>query len=197
MSKHLETLISLEPGETIELEVRRHLFVFWNQIAVVSIFFVLPLIASPFLVVLLNRFIAIPLLNSSLLFIYLYLLWVLMLWILVFWRWTDYYLDVWILTNHRVFDIEQRGIFNRNISVFRLENLQDITVEVNGILATFLKYGDIHIHTAGENPNIVIKTAGNPLLVKEKILEAQKRALDEHRTSIHTNSAPDVVPTHA
>lgn len=181
MTKHLEKIITLEPGETIEREVRRHLFVFWNQIIFVAVLFFLPILASPFGVIFGNTLLKLSMPSSILLAVLLCLLWTLILWIVIFWRWTDYYLDVWVITNHRVFDIDQRGIFNRNISVFRLENLQDITVEVNGVLATFLHYGDIRIHTAGENPNITIKTADRPLEVKETILELQRKIIEEHQ----------------
>jgi len=64
--------------------------------------------------------------------------------------WMDYYLDVWIITSERIVDIEQRSLFNREISEFTLDKVQDITVEIPNMLATFLKYGNIVVQTAGE-----------------------------------------------
>lgn len=64
-------------------------------------------------------------------------------------RWLDYYLDVWIITTQRIIDIEQRGLFNREISEISLERVQNVTVEIPGFLATVLKFGNLKIQTAG------------------------------------------------
>jgi len=64
--------------------------------------------------------------------------------------WMDYYLDVWIITSERIIDIEQKGLFNREISEFMLDKVQDVTIEVPNMMAMFLKYGNLIIQTAGE-----------------------------------------------
>ena len=68
----------------------------------------------------------------------------------VFMRWMDYYLDVWIITDQRIIDIEQRGLFNRQTSEIAIERVQNVTVEVAGLIPTMLKFGNIKIQTAGE-----------------------------------------------
>lgn len=68
----------------------------------------------------------------------------------LFMFWMDYYLDIWIITSERIVDIEQKSLFNREVSEFMLDKVQDITVEVPGMVATFLKYGNLIIQTAGE-----------------------------------------------
>ena len=47
--------------------------------------------------------------------------------------------------------VDQRGFFRRFISSFRLERLQDINTEVNGIIATILDYGTVEAQTAGSS----------------------------------------------
>ena len=69
----------------------------------------------------------------------------------------DYYLDVWIVTNQRIINIEQKGLFGREVSEKDLGRMQDITANVKGIWATILKYGDLHIQTAGEQQRFVFK----------------------------------------
>ena len=39
----------------------------------------------------------------------------------------DYYLDVWIITNKRIIDIEQKNLFNRVIAEHELDKIQDVT----------------------------------------------------------------------
>lgn len=74
-----------------------------------------------------------------------------------FTNFVDYYLDAWIVTNMRIINIEQRGLFSRVISEKDLETMQDITANVTGFLPTLLQYGDIHIQTAGRKENFIFK----------------------------------------
>jgi hypothetical protein len=69
----------------------------------------------------------------------------------------DYYLDVWIITNQRVINIEQKGLFSRVISEKDLGTMQDITSDVSGFFPTLLDFGDVHIQTAAENENFIFK----------------------------------------
>lgn len=104
--------------------------------------------------------------------------WGLFLWLRFFTFWTDYHLDGWIITNKRVVDIEQRGFFRRNIASFRLERLQDVNTVVNGIIATFLNFGDIHVQTAGSEREFVLKYAQNPGHVKQVIMNQHDEILE-------------------
>lgn len=81
----------------------------------------------------------------------------------------DYYLDVWIVTDMRVVNIEQRGLFARTISENDLAKVQDVTSDVKGLVATFLKYGDVFIQTAAEKERFVFKQVPNPDEIARKI----------------------------
>src|SRR3989344_4290595 len=52
--------------------------------------------------------------------LFIYSIWLLFLWVGFFIAWTDYWLDIWLITNQRVIDIDQRGLFNRDIASIRL-----------------------------------------------------------------------------
>ena len=69
----------------------------------------------------------------------------------------DYYLDVWIVTNQRVINIEQKGLFSREVSEKELGMMQDITSDVEGFWATVLNYGNVHIQTAAETERFIFK----------------------------------------
>jgi uncharacterized membrane protein YdbT with pleckstrin-like domain len=83
---------------------------------------------------------------------------------------TNYYLDQIIVTNKRIIDIDQVGLFSRDIVTTSVNRLQDIKVELSGIFPTLLKYGDLHIQSAGANKEILIKGIKHPEKVKEVIL---------------------------
>lgn len=111
----------------------------------------------------------------------------LIVWLQFMVAFTDYFLDVWIVTSDRVIDIEQRGLFNREFSEFRLERVQDVTVEVAGIIPTLLHYGDVHIQTAGEEREFIFRQVPYPHRIKDKTLQAYERKLkqDQSRPSHH------------
>ena len=92
---------------------------------------------------------------------------------------TDYFLDMWIVTNERIINIEQRGLFSRVVSEMRLNQVQDISSHTHGFLETFLTYGDVTIQTAGEKLQFHFKNIDNPddvkLTIARLVTECKKR----------------------
>jgi uncharacterized membrane protein YdbT with pleckstrin-like domain len=100
---------------------------------------------------------------------------------------TNYWLDVWTLTNQRFIAVDQRGLFNRTTASFRLERLQDITVSIHGIIATFLDFGSLEIQTAGEENKFEARGLPNPEALKSALLDAaHDTALKQTSTTAHT-----------
>lgn len=92
----------------------------------------------------------------------------------IFTFWINYYLDMWIITSERIIDIEQKGLFNRQVSEFALSRVQDITIVIPNITATFMRYGDIVIQTAGEK-SFSINQIPNVYKAKDLILDQAKK----------------------
>lgn len=55
-----------------------------------------------------------------------------------------------------------------------LEKIQDITIDVDGPIETFIGYGTISLQTAGEVREFILDDAAYPEQAKQMILEAQK-----------------------
>ncbi len=110
--------------------------------------------------------------------IFLYLLWFLALWVGFFVAWTDYYLDVWQVTDRRIIDVEQKGLFHRDEASVRFENIQDITIDTRGFLATIFDFGDLRVQSAGERREFIIQNVAHPQAMKLRIEEFQTRALE-------------------
>ncbi len=87
-----------------------------------------------------------------------YLFW----WMLLYRAWLDYFLDIWIVTTHRVINIEQRGLFNRFIAEHKLFKIQDVVSKQKGIVPTLFNYGEIHIQTAGTEKTVVFEQVPQP-----------------------------------
>lgn len=83
----------------------------------------------------------------------------------------DYYLDVDIITDRRVVDIEQDGLFHRKISELGLDEIQDVSAKVDGPFATIFHYGDVLIQTAGTLPNFIFASIPHPYRVSKEIMD--------------------------
>lgn len=173
-------MIVFEEGEKIIKVVRRHYLVLVPALFSLLFAMLLPVLA---LAVLSSGLFSLPpeliaamggLISKWKVFGY--SLWLLILWVIFFMEWTDYYLDLWILTDRRIIDVEQNGFFHREITSFRYEQIQDITVETRGVIETLLKFGTLHIQTAGHNREIIIRDAHYPENARSLILQLQGKS---------------------
>lgn len=96
-------------------------------------------------------------------------------WLFLFQAFLDYYLDVWVVTNHRIINITQSGLFHRQVSELRLYRIQDATASLNGFLHTFLNFGQIEIQTAGEKARFVFEDIPHPQEVAKHILQLAEK----------------------
>lgn len=144
--------IELEKDELVLDTVRKHWFVITLELISVFLLAVVPL-------VLLIGYAFIPHLpaldaifaGEAPVVTYGIAMWLLFMCMMGFTVWTHYYLDLWVITDRRIIVIDQRAFFNRKVSSFRLERLQDIKITIKGILPTFLNFGTIRAQTAGAN----------------------------------------------
>jgi len=167
-------MIKLHPNERVFFEIRKHWFVMFPP----SIYFFLLAVFPPIIAFMIDysSFSLNIMINgvehtSALLFL-LYLVWLLILWIGFFAHWTDYYLDVWFVTNERIIDVEQKGFFHREISSIQFGNIQDVSIEIKGLLGTLLDFGSLRVQTAGESSgSFILNHAHSPEHYKQLILE--------------------------
>jgi len=164
-------MLELEPGEKIVLKVRRHKLGLIFQSMFLALFIFLP----PLLFWASERTIGIKG-NDFALFSGVYSLILLIGWMMFFVIWTSYYLDVLIITDKRVIDIDQKGFFSREVATLSLDKIQDITITISGILATFLDFGTFKIQTAGESEEFIIHDVPEPSKIKSIIYGLQHRS---------------------
>jgi uncharacterized membrane protein YdbT with pleckstrin-like domain len=96
------------------------------------------------------------------------------IWLYLFFIWIDYYFDIWIITDKRIVNIEQKGLFMRDVSELQYEKIQDVTTEVDGIIPTLLNYGDVSIQTAGKEEHFLFRQVPDPYGIKNQIMNLQK-----------------------
>jgi len=174
-------MLHLQEGEQIDIKARKHWFLLFTDSIGILFLYLAPFIVWKLAVGQLE--IVIPHPSTSLVF-FLSSTWTLLMWAKLFSVWTDYYLDIWIVTSNRVVNIDQKGLFNREVSTLQIERIQDVTFEINGIVATILGFGDVHVQTAGEKEEFLIKGISNPEGVKRKILGHIDTKTKENRISV-------------
>ncbi len=156
-----------QKGEKIILLLRRHPFIIFVKIVGWSVIAVLPLIFYFILGDVVAGFFGSEIFQPILiLFTSIYYLYI---WLFAFSSFVDYFLDSWIVTNERIINIEQKGLFNRVISEQQLYRVQDVTSELKGFFSTFLNFGNIYIQTAAEAERFIFKQVPHPYEVVKKI----------------------------
>jgi len=151
--------IELEPSESVRKVVRKHWFIITVELLGTLALIIVPL----FLLLILNlapEFFPITINFSSYYLIITFALcfWALLITLLSFTIWTNYFLDLWVITDRRIITIDQVGFFNRKVSSFRLERLQDIKVSIVGVIPTFLNFGTLKAQTASAAESNFVST---------------------------------------
>lgn len=114
-------------------------------------------------------------------------------WLFLFQAFMDFYLDIWIVTNRRILNIEQTGLFSRTISELRLYRIQDVTSTINGFLHTMFNFGNVEIQSAGEKTRFCFEEIRDPNHVSKTILELAETDRREHLDeAVEEFAMPDI-----
>lgn len=159
-----------EPDESIALLLRRHRFVILYPVGFILLLALLPLLVR----------LSLP--SASTAFYFLVSLYYLFLWLLLFYKLTLFCLNTVIVTDRRIVENEQNGLFKRKVSELHIHRVQDVSVHVEGIVQTFFNFGDIVVQTAASEREFVFHSIASPEAVKDRIMRA-----------VH-NSAPQNAP---
>ena len=166
---NVKHLFKLKPYEHVVFVLRRHfIFVILYLLALV-ILSLLPLVAIYFLRLnfpgIMSGPVSFPLviLGAS--------LYLLAVWLFFFSTITNYYLDIWVVTNDRIIAVGQEGLFSRTVSEMDLWLVQDVTSQSNGIGATIFGYGSLFVQSAGEKGRFDFEALADPGMVRQKILD--------------------------
>ena len=180
-----------QPDESIVIVLHRHWFIFVRHVMVLFILAGAPLAAA----YIWSQISVFELISGSLshtLVVMAAALYYLFLWMLIFGYWLDYYLDVFIITDKRLVDIEQAGLFGRTVAEERLYRIQDVTSDAQGIMATTLHYGNVYVQTAGKTERFIFEHVPHPENVARTILQLTDKIVDrledhdqEHRQDAH------------
>ncbi len=151
--------------ETVLLLLRRHRFFLYLPLSILAV-----ALLAPVAVYLVFS----PLIEKVMLtevFLFFASLWCMTFWLVTFYSLTLYTLNTVVVTNKRLIDNDQYGLFNRKISELHLYRVQDVSVHTNGLIETFLNFGDIIVQTAASEKQFVFHQIANPEEVKNTIMQ--------------------------
>lgn len=150
----------LLPGERIVLRLERHPIVLVSNAAIFIFLLVAPIgffALFPDLLQLAtstNAGFALFVLCGSLFYLF--------IWLFIGHVFLDFFLDVWIVTNRRIINIEQKALFSRTIAEHELSRIQDVSASIKGIIPSLFNYGSVIVQTAGEHENFEFTQVEHP-----------------------------------
>lgn len=97
--------------------------------------------------------------------------------------WLIYYLNVQIITDRRIVDIDQVGLFFHEISELHIANIEDVTSDISGVLGTVFNYGDVFVQTAGNTERFEFSDVPNPATINKLLLDLYEQV--RHKTPKH------------
>ncbi|MCF6277017.1 MAG: PH domain-containing protein [Candidatus Magasanikbacteria bacterium] len=175
---HIAFLINKKPNEKILYVLKRHSITF-----VPFLFLFLILVILPVAVYLLFLNLEPNVLTGDILYPLLVLLgsiYYLGIFLFFYSNFTDFYLDVWIITDDRIIDIEQHGLLARSTSETELHRIQDVTDEVKGIFPTLFKYGNVIVKTASDTQDIVFRNVPFPGKIRGELIKLARQDRRNH-----------------
>lgn len=173
-------MISLEPNERILMTVRKHWYALFRHTAIIAALTFLPA-AFYFGRGRIGQMVQTEIITLA---NFIFSLYALALVLYAFIVWTDYYLDVWIITTKRLIDIEQRSLFSRVISELPMAKVQNVTIEIPGFIPTILRFGNLKVETASQS-TFLIRDVPRLYEAKDLILKyAHQSASGEHNTAM-------------
>lgn len=83
----------------------------------------------------------------------------------------NYSQSIFLITNQRVINVDQKGFWKRNIIETEHEKITAVSTDTSGFIKTMLKYGDliIRVSGAGNDQALHIKNIPSPYEIQQKI----------------------------
>lgn len=91
-----------------------------------------------------------------------------------------YFRSQLIITSESIIEINQRSLFNRDISQLSLANVQEVTVQQAGVFAHLFNFGTVTLETAGEKANFKFARAPQPHQISRILYDAHERFIETH-----------------
>ncbi len=190
--KDLHPMVVMQPGEQIVAKIKRHAFGIVSLYLIAIVGIVLAVSLAIFLLPdMLNQTGTAGTGGSSMSMVYAGTAIVVAGLLLVLGVATSvYWQNEWVVTTDSITQVSQNSLFNRQVSQLSMENIEDVTVNQNGILPHMFGFGTLVVETAGERSKFVFPYCPEPNEYARKILEAHEDFLEMRRNIQNIGPAP-------
>lgn len=174
--------------EKIYLVIREHPILLWFRLALILFLFIIGVAAQILFPQILPDFFSELALGVISLLFYIYYLGLLLGALLVF---VFYYLSLQIITDRRMVDVDQSGLFRRKVTEIQIENVEEVTSRAHGILATVFGFGDVTVQTSSAQIDFIFENVAQPEQIKKLILDIY----EQHRKmAVKVAEVPNASP---
>lgn len=166
--------LELQPGERLVLKCRRHWIYLWPALALDALIVIVPVALLAWMI---GRFDWQGGVRSAV--FVLMALWTVAWAVHAYFIWYRHHNDMWLITNQRLIDSQRKHWFHQELASADLVDVQDTSIQRNGVLRTMLNYGDLLCQTAGQQLNFIL----NGIPAPTSVLTTLDRTRDEARRS--------------
>jgi hypothetical protein len=93
--------------------------------------------------------------------------------IIMLYRWIGWFYSVYIVTDERIVEIRQKGFFDRKVTEFGLDKVQNVNYHISGFQGALFQFGDITAQTyVGD---LVMQHIHKPVRIHEQIVEVVRQ----------------------
>ncbi|MCK9519636.1 MAG: hypothetical protein M0R74_11530 [Dehalococcoidia bacterium] len=166
----------LQSSERVIVRARRHPVFLWSKLVGIAALAIVPVAA-----ILIVAGVTTGLGGSfGVVIVAVCALWVLFWAVRGYFTWYKYENDIWVVTNQRLVDSNKNHWFHHSMSSADLINVEDLSIERSGLLATSFNYGNVRCQTSGTQANFVLSGIPEPsklLSVIDSTRDAARREL--------------------
>ena len=99
--------------------------------------------------------------------------------------WLLYYLNIQVITDRRIVDIDQVGLFSHVVSELHIAKIEDVTSETNGVFGTLFSFGMVFVQTAGTIERFEFDNVPDPEKIEKLILSLYDKIPPAEKTHSH------------
>ncbi len=166
-----------DPDEQIILLVRAHPITNLAWIIPAVLIFLLPFVIGPF-----SRFLGYDIftqLPDTYLLAFIVINYLLVL-VITFEGFLNWYFNVNIVTNEKIIDVDFSSILLKNVDYAPLEDIEEVTPSIGGVLGMVFDFGNLIVQTAGAHVDVDFKNVPNPDHVADIILDQKDKTEDRN-----------------
>lgn len=93
-----------------------------------------------------------------------------------------WFFNVYIITDERIIDVDFLSMIYKNISTAKIENIEDVTKQTSGIMASLFDHGTILIQTAATKNEFEFEHVPHPAkvvkLLNELVIEEEREKIE-------------------